>query len=579
MRSKLIIIVAVLMIASMFLGACKPSGLAAGAEGKSLTMNLGPGDIPTIDPSLGTDTNSIQVVIETFVGLSRQHEVTNIVEEGMATWTMSDDGKVYTFKIRDDVPWVTYDAEKGEVVKVKDCNKKDRMVTAEDFYFGIIRTLKPETASDYAYVLGMAVEGADAFNVGDSTDPSTVGVKVIDSQTLEITFLEPAAYNAAIAGMWVAYAQPKWLIEGDECTEALGDAWADAGVYQTYGPYTLKEWAHDESLTLTANPFWPGTTNIPKPKIGEVKFTMLDWGPALAEYEAGNIEVTDAPLSDMDRLKADAVLKEELSINPYLCTYFYGFNTSAPYVDDVRVRRALSMAIDRQSLIDNVTKGEQTPAQWFSRPGLAGAPTLESHPDLGVKSDAAAAKASLQEYLDEKGLTVADLDITLMHNTSESHAAIAQAIQQMWKDNLGLDVKIINQEWAVYLKTIRSPETPQIYRLGWCLDYADANNFIRENFVLGGSANPNDPEDPTKTYGGVTWYNEEFEKGVLEAARELDPVKRVDMYAAMEEILVWEEAAIAPIYWYTKVQMTKPHIIRTNASGGHEHLEKWDIAE
>jgi len=578
MRSKLLILVAVLMMASLFLGACQPSGLEAGAAEKSLTMNLGPGDIPTIDPALGTDTNSIQVAVETFVGLTRQHEVTNEVEPGMATtWDISDDGLVYTFHLRDDVPWVKYDADKGKVVKVQDCNKKDRMVTADDFYYGIIRTLKPETASNYAYVLGMAIKGANEFNIGDTTDPETVGVKVVDENTLEMTFLEPAVYNAAIAGMWVAFPQPSWLIDGDECTEAYGDAWADAGVFESYGPYTLKDWLHDESLTIIANPFWPGMDSAPKPKIGEVTFTMLDWGPALAEYEAGNIEVTDAPLADMDRLKSDPVLSEELGINPYLCTYYYGFNTQAEYVDDVRVRRALSMAIDRQSLIDNVTKGEQTPAQWFSRPGLAGAPTLEKYPDLGVKYDPEAAKASLQEYLDESGMAAEDLDITLMFNTSENHQKIAEAIQAMWKDSLGIEVKVINQEWKVYLETIRSKETPQVYRLGWCLDYADANNFIRENFVLGGSANPGAVDDPTKPEGGISWYNEEFEKGVLDAVKISDPDERMAKYADMEEILVWDDAAIAPIYWYTKVQVTKPTIDRTNSSGGQEYIEKWDI--
>jgi len=579
MRSKLLVLVAVLMMVSMFLGACQPSGLEAGAAEKTFTMNLGPGDIPTIDPALGTDTNSIQVAVETFVGLTRQEEVTNEVQEGMATsWDISDDGLVYTFKLRDDVPWVKYDADKGKVVKVKDCDNKDRMVTANDFYYGIIRTLKPETASDYAYVLGMAIAGANDFNVGESTDPESVGVRVVDDYTLEMTFIEPAAYNAAIAGMWVAFPQPSWLIEGDECTEAYGDAWADQGVFESFGPYTLKEWLHDESLTLIANPFWPGMESAPKPKIGEVTFTMLDWGPALAEFEAGNIDVTDAPLADMDRLKADPVLSEELSISPYLCTYYYGFNTQAEHTNDVRVRRALSMAIDRQSLIDNVTKGEQTPAQWFSRPGLAGAPTLDSHPDLGVKYDTEAAKASLQEYLDEKGLTVDDLNITLMYNTSENHQKIAEAIQAMWKDALGLEVNVINQEWKVYLKTIRSAETPQVYRLGWCLDYADANNFIRENFALGGSANPGDPDDPTKPLGGVSWYNETFEEGVLEAASMTDPAARVEKYAEMEEILVWDDAAIAPIYWYTKVQVTKPSLDRTYSSGGQEYIEKWDIA-
>ena len=576
MRSKWFVVAAILIVASMLLGACN-AGAGAADKNKVLNFAFGPGDIPTLDPSLGTDTTSIQVAVETFVGLTRADEVTNVVAPGMATsWDIDDTGTVYTFHLRDDVPWVTYNPDKGKVEKVQNCDGKDRMVNANDFAYGMLRTLNPETASDYAYVLSFAIAGADAYNTGEGTADG-VGVKVIDDQTLELTFNDAAAYNAAIAGMWIAYAEPQWLIEGDSCTTAQGDRWTETGIFQGYGPYAMKEWVHDSDLTIIANPFWPGTEQVPQAKINEVKFTFLDESPAMAEYEAGNMDVVPAPLADMDRIKSDPVLSKELKISPSFCTYYYGFNTMAPFTDDVRVRRALSMAIDRQSLIDNVTKGEQIPAQWFSVPGLAGAPTLEDHPDLGVKSDPEGAKASLQEYLDEKGITVADVDLTLMYNTSEGHQKIAEAIQQMWKDTLGLDVKVVNQEWAVYLDTIRGADTPQIYRLGWCLDYADANNFIREVFQLGGSANPGDPNDPTKPLGGVSWYNPKFEQIVKDAAKELDNAKRVDMYAQAEEILVWDDCVMAPIYWYTSLSLTKPYVTRTWATGGQQYFEKWDI--
>ncbi len=170
--------------------------------------------------------------------------------------------------------------------------------------------------------------------------------------------------------MWIAYAEPSWMIE------ERGDKWTETGFFQSYGPYTLKEWVHDSYITLVANPFWPGIDSVPQPKIQEVTWLMLDASPAMAEYESGNIESVAVPLADMDRVKADPELSAQLVVAPNFCTYYYGFNTTAPVVDDVRVRRALSMAIDRQSLIDNVLKGGQEPAQWFSRPGLAGAPTM-----------------------------------------------------------------------------------------------------------------------------------------------------------------------------------------------------------
>ncbi|MFN3741729.1 MAG: ABC transporter substrate-binding protein [Anaerolineales bacterium] len=593
---KLFTFAGLLVVLSMLLAACQPKTVVQTVtvevpvtqtvevpvtpppvEGpKVLRLNMGAGDIPTIDPALATDTSSVQIVEETTVGLTRQNEVTTAVEPGMATsWEVADneDGtQTITFHLRNDVPWVKWDGQK--VVQVMDCNDKPRMVTAHDFAYGILRTLSPKTASDYAYVLAFAIKGAADYNEGKSQDPAAVGVEVVDDYTLKITFNEPAAYNTNIAGMWVAHAQPKWLIEGDDCTEARGDRWTETGFFQGYGPYTLKEWVHDSYITLVKNPFWPGSDSVPQAKIDQITWTMLDEAPAFADYEAGNLDAAGVPLADIDRVKADPELSKQLVIAPVLCTYYYGFNTQAPVVNDVRVRRALSMAIDRQSLIDNVLKGGQEPAQWFSRPGLAGAPTPKDHPDLGVKYNPEEAKKLLNEYLTETGQTADQLDITLMFNTSSGQQKIAEAIQQMWKDVLGLNVKLVNQEWKVYLKTIKGEETPQIWRLGWCQDYPDANNFIREVFAVGGSSNPNGADK----IGGVSWKNDKFEDLVRQAARETDPQKRVELYAQAEQILVYEDAVIAPIYWYTRVSVTKPYVSRTfSVLGGLEHIEKWDI--
>jgi oligopeptide transport system substrate-binding protein len=538
---------------------------------------MGAGDIPTIDPALSSDTSSVEIVDETTVGLTRQNEVTTLVEPGMATsWDAvenADGTQTVTFHLRNDIPWVRWDGE--QVVQVLDCAETPapRMVTADDFAYGILRTLAPATASPYAYVLNYIVGAAD-YNAGTNTDAASVAVTAVDPETLTITFNEPAVFNVNIAGMWVAHAQPKWIIEGSDCNDPRGDRWTEPGFFQGYGPYALKEWFHDSSMTIIKNPFWPGTDSVPASNIDEIYFPFLDEVPMFAEFEAGNIDHAAVPLSEMDRVRTDPTLSQELVTAPVLCTYYYGFNTKAPFVDDVRVRRALSMAIDRQSLIDNVTKGGQEPAQWFSRPGLAGSPTMADHPDLGIKSDAAGAQAELQSYLDEKGLTADQLDLTLMFNTSSGHQRIAEAIQQMWKDNLGITVNLVNQEWAVYLKTIRDPvATPQIYRLGWCQDYPDANNFLREVFTVGTSANPTGG-------GGVNYDNPDWEALLVQAARETDPVARVDLYAQAEEQFVSTDAVIAPIYWYTRNSTTKPYITRTfSVLGGLEHFEKWDITQ
>jgi oligopeptide transport system substrate-binding protein len=138
---------------------------------------------------------------------------------------------------------------------VQDCQGNDRMVTAQDFVYGIVRTIDPATASDYAYALLPYIAGAAEFNDGTNTDPASVGVKAIDENTIEYTFTAPAVYNLNLLGLWIAHATPQWLIEGDECTEAAADRWTEGEFFQGYGPFTVKEWVHDSNLTLIKNPF------------------------------------------------------------------------------------------------------------------------------------------------------------------------------------------------------------------------------------------------------------------------------------------------------------------------------------
>jgi oligopeptide transport system substrate-binding protein len=608
MRSKFFVFVAVLVIVSSILGACQTATTATPetiiqtvvVEGKPvevvvtataaptteaapevsekhLDLNMGAGDIPTLDPAVAEDTSSVQIIEETFVGLTRLDEEAVQVVPGIAKeWKASDDGLTYTFTLRDDVTWVKWDDKEGKVVQVMDCAGAPRKVTAKDFAYGMLRTIAPKTASPYAYVLDFAIKGAQDYTDGKTEDATTVGVKAIDDTTLEITFKEAAAYNLNIAGMWVGAAQPSWLIDGDDCTTAAGEKWTETGFFESYGPYTMQEWIHDSTITLIANPFWPADDkNIPQPKIQTITWTMLDDSPAFSEYEAGNIDVANVPSADMDRVKTDPTLSQEMKIAPQLSTYYYGFNITAPVVDDVRVRQALSMAVDRQSLIDNVLKANQEPAQWFCRPGLVGCPNIEKYPDLGVKYDPAKAKEILQGYLDEKKTTADALDITLMFNTNSGHQMIAEAVQQMWKDNLGLNVKLVNQEWKVFLKTTKGKDTPQIFRMGWNLDYPDANNFNREAVASGGSANPVDASG--KPAGGFMWKDDKYEKLVSDAAKEMDPEKRIDLYAQAEQVLVWDDAVMIPLYWYTRVATTKPYVTRTYSNTGAQHIEKWDI--
>ncbi len=429
---KAILVLSILVMASMLLSACQPAAAptaivktvvvegtpkvievvatpeakpteppAPASTTKVLHMNFELGEVSTIDPALATDAQSIQLSQELYVGLTRlMGEDQVVVKPGLATsWEAAADNVTYTFTLRSDVPWVKWDALKGAVVKVQDCEGKDRMVTAQDFEYGMLRALNPATASDYAYLLGFAIAGANDYNSGKAKDAAGVGIKALDATHLQVKFVGPAAYNIMIMGVWTAFATPKWAIEGDDCTTGKGDRWTEQGSHQSYGPFALKEWVHDSSLAVVKNPFWPASDDIPLPKIDEISWTMLDVPAALADFEVGNLDVTVLPVSEIDRIKADPKLSKMYMTTPRLSTGKLVFNTKAPVVNDVRVRRALSMAIDRQSLIDNVLKGGQEVAQWFCRPGLAACPTIDKYPDLGIKYNPDEAKKLLDEYL------------------------------------------------------------------------------------------------------------------------------------------------------------------------------------
>jgi oligopeptide transport system substrate-binding protein len=535
---------------------------------KTLRLAWGPGDIPTIDPALAEDQISVQQIEETTVGLLRQDETTGLLGPGLATkWEVSEDGKVYTFHLRDDVPWVKYDGK--QVVKVPGCPDKDnktadRMVTADDFAYGILRSLNPDTASPYAYVLNFAIAGADEYNQGKITDTKKVGVEAVDPKTLKITVKDPAIYNLNILSLWPAHAQPKWLIEGDDCTEARGGRWVETGFFQGYGPYTLKEWVHDANLTLVKNPFWPGAENIPVAKIDEVDYRILDSSAAFAEFEAGNMDVTAVPEGDRERVRADPKYQPMLETDTSGGTEFYSFNTKLAPTDDVRVRQALSLAIDRKALTEQVNQGAGVPAQWFCQPGMAACPTMDKYPDLGVKYDPEKAKQLLDEYLKEKGTTADKLQLMLMFNTSEANKKRAEAIQNMWKTVLGLDVQMTNQETKVYYAQ-RKQGKENIYRSSWVQDYPDANNFDKEVFGQGGAYSE-----------VVKWQSDQYDALMAQASNETDSAKRMDLYAQAEKILINDDAVIAPLYYYSTPYLFQPNIKHPVSKTGYWYYEKWD---
>jgi oligopeptide transport system substrate-binding protein len=524
---------------------------------------------PTLDPSLATDTTSHFFIEQMFLGLTDFDEEANVIPQLATDWSVSDDGLEWTFNLRDDIHWVNRDPTTGEYEDLGP-------VTAGDVVYGTLRSLDPNTASDYAYVL-YVIDGAEEFNTADpgaedfEDIKAAVGVEAPDDTTVKFTLKEPAAYFPSIAGMWTAYPLPQ------DAIEQWGDNWTEAGLIVTNGPYTLREWTHGSEIWIEKNPLWPDADSVQIELFGGP--IIQEASTAQAMYENNEIDMMSdnpgwaPPLPDMDRIKADAQLSQELRISPRLCTYYYGFVNSKPPFDDVNVRKAFAMAIDRQSLIDNVTKGDQLPAHSFAPPGIFG--NVADDMSIGsflVEANYADQVAEAQEILAEAGYPEGEgLDVLLMHNTSEAHAQIAQAIQAMWQEAFPkAQITIENQEWAVYLKTLlpESPdeEKPNIYRLGWCADYPDANNWLNEVF------NSKSGQNYAK------FFNEDFDALVEEAAFEPDPATRQELYKEAETLFIDQEVGIAPIYYYTNVRLYKPWLTKVVISPvGGDPIAQWEV--
>jgi oligopeptide transport system substrate-binding protein len=549
------VMIVVIMLSALVFGvkAQEPKILVTG-------IDMTNGDPNSLDPQLAQDNKEITIINHLFIGLTSLDTLTAKTMPGLASgWEVSEDGLTYTFKLMQNVPWVRYNAESGQVEQIMDDSGNPRYVTANDVVYAWKRSLDPAQADPYAYVLAPYVSGGSAFNSGEGS-ADDVGITALDDYTVEVKAPVRAAFALTIYGLWMARPVPQWAIED------AGTAWTEPENIATFGPYAFKEWAHEESATLIKNPFWPGTEAVPQAKIDEVVIKFLDAETQLPEYEAGTMDATEVPPDQLERVKADPVMGPEYSVTPGNCTYYYGFNTQKPPFDNVHIRRAFSYAIDRQSIVDNVTKAGQIPARWLTVPGHAAAASLETNPDLGVSFDPNKAKEELQLGLTDLGLAGAtDLPaMTLAFGNTPTHTKIAQAIQQMWADTLGVTVELAALDTTTYFVT-QQQDAAQIHRTGWCSDYPDANSFLYDVMR----------SDSTQNYGHFA--NAEFDQLVDDAQVAVEPAKRAEDYARAEEILTVEDAGIAPLYWYVRSQLTKPYVERTKSLTGNENYATWDI--
>lgn len=544
MRKFVYVLLALAIVLPAVLTGCS-KGEALATE---LNINIGT-EPPTLDVALQTDTTSGTVTEMLFLGLTDlTDETVETVPELATEWSVSDDNLVWTFKMRKDVYWVRWDPATQKAEKI-------RKVVAGDVVYGVKRMLNPATASDYAYV-AYIIKGAEAFNTGETTDADTVGIQAIDDYTVEFTLTQPAGYFPTIAGMWVCRPVPQ------EAIDEFAEKWTEPGNIITNGPYCLDTWEHESKVVLVKNPYWYDAKEV---AIQQLNMLIIpEESTALAMYENGELDLAAVPGDQMDRIEADPTLSQELSNFPTLCTYYWGFNTTKAPFDNVKVRQAFAYALDRQKLIDTVLKGAQTPATCFAPSGIFGSPATNAE-FPAITYDPEKAKALLAEagYPNGEGLP----EVTLMYNTSEGHQKLAEFYQQNIKDVLGVEIKLVNQEWAVFLETVQE-DAPQIYRMGWCLDYPDENNWVLEVF------------HPTKGQNYGKWSDAasaEFASIVEQAAAESDPDKRTELYFQAEQMLCVDNAVAIFAYFYASQGLTKPYVERTYTTQGVSHYNLWKV--
>lgn len=543
----------------------------------------------TLDPALAQGTHESWILNHLFTGLLAYDEEGNLVS-GMAEMPeISEDGLHYTFKIKDGMKWSNGDP-----------------VTAKDFEFSWLRVLDPETASIYAYQL-YYVKGGEAYNSvekpgiyyvkddagndtkevdhevtytdadltgldvdGKSDDEKAqavyekwladaraeVGVKAVDDTTLEVTLENPTPYFSDLTAFYTLYPVNQKVVEENP-------DWAtDAETHVSNGAFKLQSWEHDSKIEVVKNENW---FNADKVKLAGITWDILeDSNTAFQNFDSGKYWIEVDPPQEV---VAQKFTEEDpiLVIGKQVGTYYYNLNNipkeseKNPFTN-VNIRKAFSLALDRKSLCENITKGGQIPAEGMVPYGLmdeAGKEFRDGSENF-LKFDPEEAKALFEKGLEEEGLTVADVNgKVLLYNTDEAHKKIAQAVQQMWKQTLGVDVQLENVDFNVKLAREKAHDF-DISRAGWVGDYSDPMTMM-DLFVTGGSFNDSGYSNP------------KYDELIKTAIQSPDQKVRMDSMKEAEKILM-EDMPIVPLYFYTQ-----PYFVNENVKGIYKPLLQYPV--
>ncbi|WP_428774589.1 ABC transporter substrate-binding protein [Vibrio sp.] len=473
-------------------------------------------EVASIDPHKTEGVPESHVIRDLLEGLVNQDADGNTIPGVAESWDTTDN-KTFTFHLRKDAKWSNGDP-----------------VTAEDFVYSFKRAVDPATASPYSWYLEMTTMVNAADIIAGKKDKDTLGVKALDANTLEIKLETALPYFVKMMGHTTVKPVHRATVE------KFGDKWTKPENFVGNGAFVMDNWVVNERIELKRNPnYWDNENTV----LDKVTYLPIENQVAeMNRFLSGEIQITnELPIEHFKRLQKEQ--PESVQVQGNLCSYYYGFNNRKAPFDDVRVREALSYAIDRSIITDAILGQGQKPA-FFLTPEI----TANFNPEMPAygKLTQKERNEKARELLAEAGFDKSNpLKFTLLYNTSENHKKIATAIQSMWKKTLGVDVSLENQEWKTYLDTRRQGNF-DVTRAGWCGDYNEASSFLS---LMQSNNSSNDPKYNSKEYDDV----------MAKAMESTSEAEREELYVQAEKLLA-RDMPIAPIYQYVKSRLVSPTV-------------------
>ena len=492
-----------------------------GASGDELAQNQvlrwGNGAEPgSLDPHRTQGVPGSNIGRDLFEGLMSEAADGTVIGGAAESWELSDDGKTYRFSLRPEARWSNGDP-----------------VTADDFVYSLRRSLDPATLSNYTFILNPILNAEEV--AAGQLPTSEVGVRALDTHTLEIQLENTTPYFLGLLTHSASYPVHPPSVE------THGNQYARPGNLVSNGAYRLEEWVVQSHVKLVRNENYRDNGNT---TIDEVwYYPTEDQTAELSRFRAGELDLSNAiPKRQVDWILEN--LPDELVISPYLGVYYFGFNTTLPpFENNPELRRALSLAVDRDIITGQVTNAGEVPAYGWVPPVQNY--TGQQMPEAAWTQEERVAEArrlyALAGYSQENPLRT-----RILYNTQEDHKRISVAIASMWKQTLGVEVEILNQEWKVFLDTRQQKIETEVYRSGWIGDYNDAYTFA-ELFASGGGLNHTGYSSP------------DYDRLLGEASAEGDLKRRAELLQQAERVLL-EDLPIMPLYFYVTARLVRPWV-------------------